>query len=123
MTSAIDSYICQDEHEACISMSPKALAHMSAQDVTDTIAEFAEIRAQLKPAVPEHFPQGGMVHRIDRGSAYACGTDAMTGLPSLALRHGGIGWFNFLLDRVAALQISNLLKRNVEHPVQIGTKQ
>jgi hypothetical protein len=89
--------------------SPNETAQLNADQVDSLMAGLADIRQQMMPEVPDHFPQGKPTHR-HAATKFSFGIDAISGQPLLSFRSPGFGWMSFVLPFAEAEKLGVLLQ-------------
>ena len=85
------------------------VSHIETAQLELLIQTLAEVRAQMKPEVPHEFPQAEHISEM-RVTEHRTGFDALTLLPTVALRTEGFGWIKFDFARDSARALADRLR-------------
>jgi hypothetical protein len=77
----------------------------TAQELEEQIERLGRIRAQMPEKVPNEPP---LIETVVFNPIYSVRTDNMTKASLLSVRHGGLGWLNFELPPLEALNMRKM---------------
>ena len=84
------------------------------EQIEQTIAELAKLRAGMEPAVTTEFKPGQAVPNVSITPRWHSQRENLQGLSMLHFRHPGLGWLHFAIPPKEAVRLARLLLNQVK---------